>query len=715
VLYEVVYPPMRIRVRPESQLELKNSDFERLHRRNATWYTALVDDLKLISIDAATGDEKTDTKLMADINSLIARAEREKEDIAFLINKIYNESAPTDTLELNQVRSQRQDRIVEWQLDFDRLPKPRPAQITDKNSHKPSAFGSVRAIFPRRYDLAGAFDNPHIASSGLSEAGEVLTSNRRVTGDSMSSASEASEPETAIIAHTSKTPTYPSATEPLLTTEEACTTSSDALVPSTKSDPDSDSTIGVPRDDNVSSNEKQLPHLLVCIFNMKCCHITHLFLCKPEEAGPDEGVPARVSRLPRRTTHPSSVANLVKKYQDFLPAQGVHDLAKTAFPPRIPISESDQEYSVPVIPRNVHRKTRHPPKKSGTVTSDFESGYAANVAPRYLTRSRRSKGLSTSRIPGPILSSTESHESSRRTSPDKRIVSGRAESGSSLGRLSPAPGGRASSIATSSRSGRTKSRPTLSERDKMVTRPPLPTSNKSHRRTPGPGSKVSNIAKHFERMSRDSERTNRRYSVIRGRRARPVATARAKVEVLHSVKDAVKDDESESPDSSSEADDEGDGNDERRMEEPTPENSSPNASTTLPQVTVESAPDTQVASPPNIEHTVTPETQNISEPPTVGVSEENPEHQTSIPPSPFLNSVQSPSFTPPHDIDIAMAGTQSTSLLKTLGLWLNQPQPRHRSEVDIDDPMIDPEHIFRDSSMVVRTDEPTSIIALALK
>jgi 1-phosphatidylinositol-3-phosphate 5-kinase len=75
ILHEVIYPPMRIRVRPESQLELKNSDFEALHRRNDLWYSALVDDLKLISIDAATGDEESDARLTADINLLISRAE----------------------------------------------------------------------------------------------------------------------------------------------------------------------------------------------------------------------------------------------------------------------------------------------------------------------------------------------------------------------------------------------------------------------------------------------------------------------------------------------------------------------------------------------------------------------------------------------------------------------------------------------------------------
>jgi 1-phosphatidylinositol-3-phosphate 5-kinase len=56
VPYELVYPPFQIRVRPETQLELKNDEFKRLHWRNVHWYSALVDDLKLTSIEASTGD-----------------------------------------------------------------------------------------------------------------------------------------------------------------------------------------------------------------------------------------------------------------------------------------------------------------------------------------------------------------------------------------------------------------------------------------------------------------------------------------------------------------------------------------------------------------------------------------------------------------------------------------------------------------------------------
>jgi len=195
-VFEVAYPPSRIIVKPESRLELKNADFTRLHTRNTLWYTALVDDLKLINIDAATGDEEADLKLTADINTLILRAEMEKDEITRMINHVYKDTGPIDTLGLNQVRAYRQDKIVAWQQDFDRLPKVRLAQVT---SRKSSAFGSVRAgLWPRRQDFPGPSDH-HPSSASVSEAEESTPPLlRKVTGLSFvstSSASDASEPE----------------------------------------------------------------------------------------------------------------------------------------------------------------------------------------------------------------------------------------------------------------------------------------------------------------------------------------------------------------------------------------------------------------------------------------------------------------------------------------------------------------------------------------
>src|SRR5205823_8899669 len=37
VLFETIYPPTRVRVRPEKLLQLKNMDYEKLLHRNAQW------------------------------------------------------------------------------------------------------------------------------------------------------------------------------------------------------------------------------------------------------------------------------------------------------------------------------------------------------------------------------------------------------------------------------------------------------------------------------------------------------------------------------------------------------------------------------------------------------------------------------------------------------------------------------------------------------
>ncbi|KII94016.1 hypothetical protein PLICRDRAFT_50006 [Plicaturopsis crispa FD-325 SS-3] len=731
-LNEIVYPPMRIRVRPETQLALKNSDFERLHHRNILWYTALVDDLKLISIDAATGDEEVDARVTSDINTLINRAEAEKEEVARLINRVYKESAPTDTLALNQVRSFRQDKIVAWQQDFDRLPKPRPQQAIDKSGRRTSAFNSVRAIWPRRYELSGTYDNPHVPSSSISEAEEGVLSKRKVTGDSFaSSASEASDAEPEDTSHDSTEPkssqsdTEPSplptaasevptssATNPAdesksvtnSPTEEG-TDQSLPVVPESvpKSDPDSDSTIGALRGDEPAA------------------------LTVQDDS--NDRPASRLSRLPRRSSNQPSVADLVQRYSDFLPPQGVEDLAKTALSPGLPASESDQE-SAAVPLSNVRTKHRHhhlPSKKPST--SDFEQGYAANVAPRYLSHTRRSLGQAplNSRIPAPIGSSFESRDSSRRTSPDKRTASGRLVPEPKRGRTSPPPYAK-STAASGSKFTKGKSAiRNQTGRDKNGMRPASNVGFGGPRSTfrrpqTGPGSKVSNIAKHFEKMNRENERNNRRYNVIRGKRARPVASARAKVEILDSVKDAIMD-ESDSSDSSSEADDEGDGDDEAQKVtdkvtvESSPESSLDNSST-LPQASVENEPlpYAQIDRPSSDQSGLPVSTQDSDMlHPSLPLADGNREPPVSSPPSPFLSSHNQSLTPPPSDLDIGAGGSERHSILKALsGLWPQHFPPPRRQEFESDDPMSDPEHIFRESSMVVRTDEPTSIIALAL-
>ena len=282
VLHEVVYPPMRIRVRPETQLEIKNADYQRLHRRNQQWYTDLIGDLQLLqkeASEASTGDEDTDELLNSHIAALINKAEWEKEDIARLIDQIYKDTPPTDTLALNQVRAYRQDRIVAWQQDFDRLPKMRISASSEKGGGaRRTAFNSVRAMFPKRGDFyIPDFDRPQPASvSEVEENLPVIPSMRRVTGDSfasMSSASEASESESLSGLPEDKrgeTETSsvelekPAATDTTVTPEKGTVLlppaeiSADSSEPA-KSDPESDSTIGAGRGDGVLSDDAVSP------------------------------------------------------------------------------------------------------------------------------------------------------------------------------------------------------------------------------------------------------------------------------------------------------------------------------------------------------------------------------------------------------------------------------------------------------------------------
>ncbi|OCH90065.1 hypothetical protein OBBRIDRAFT_731550 [Obba rivulosa] len=689
ILHEIVYPPMRIRLRPETQLAVKNADFEKLHRRNTKWYTELIDDLKLINIDAATGDEEADARLTAEINRLILKAEWEKDDIARLINTIYKETAPTDTLALNQVRAYRQDNIVAWQEEFDKLPKPRLTHAFDRLSRKPSAFDSVKAMWPRRSELYSALEN-HIPSLTISEAEDAGIAMRRVTGDSFASASSASEhSEVESVSGQAEATSSAPRSEPIPVSEMPTTSSENA---SSKSDGDSDSTIGVGRTDTLTSEDTS----------------SATQVSSPEVR---HSLP-HISRLPRRQIPSPSVADLVKKYQDFLPPQGVEELTKTALHPAVPVSESDQESMAPSRHR-IRGKGRNNLMSRKASVSDFEQGYAANIAPKYLTNSKRPLGQYVSRIPGPLASSFESAQPSRRTSPDKRPPFSRVNTDVTI-RTGTSPPGRPSTLFIGPKSrGKAVYRPATKDK---VPPSPRPTSSagtrSTFRRAPGPGSKVTSIAKHFEKINRDNERSSRRYAVIRGRRPRPVASARARVEVLDSIEDAIKD-ESEG-ENSSEADDEGDNDDEVRhdVESQEPPKELPAVlETQLP------GPVTSLPGQPSLsaEEVQTAQSTALLVP-SVPVHDLSRETSPSVAGSPTAPSEGVLLTTAPPELEAGIGGTERNSILKALsGFWPQPIQPpRSRADVDGDDPMSDPEHIFRDSSMVVRTDEPTSIIALAL-
>ena len=440
-----------------------------------------------------------------------------------------------------------------------------------------------------------------------------------------------------------------------------------------------------------------------------------------------DGTVKPVSRLPRRASQQSNnVAELVKKYQGYIPPRGIEELTRTALAPSMPMSESEQEGSQRTDRPRARRKAPPSTLSKRSSVSDFEHSYAANIAPRYIIHPRRVSGYG-SRIPAPVgTTNVDSHPPSRRSSPDKRPSYNRSQTESALrvGRGSP-PNGRVQPAGPFvPRAHRSQQPPRPGGRERSRNSRPGYTRetgastarNTVKRSSAGStGGKVSNITKHFERINRDSERAQRRYSVIRGRRARPVATARAKLEILPSIKDAIRDEEESENSDSSEADDEG-GDEEEPPQQP--KRSTPKTSTAPPETTTDNIQvkvDTASPRPPKPELPPDPKDGPLDplgplQPPSAPVSAPVTA-PPSVPTSPAFPPIDAiPTSTSPPDADAGQA-VNGSSLLKALsGFWPNQPT-RHEQ----DDIMADPEHIFRDASMVVRTDEPTSIIALALK
>ncbi|KAL5478589.1 MDM12_4 [Sanghuangporus weigelae] len=699
-LYELVYPPSRIHIRKETLFHLKNEDYETLLRKNALWYSALVDDLKLINQDAATGDEETDAALTANINRLVERAINERIEMAQLIQEVYKNTSPIDTLALNRVRAETQDKIVAWEADFDKLPKPKLSQLTDKD-RRGTTFGTVRAMWPRRYDLPGVLENLHLPPSNVSESvseSEEMPASERESGSqtSVESTVDASDAE------------YPSRLSETLDplTEISGTVEEASFKTSIEGGSDSDSTIAP-----ITRGPEAGPSII---------EVTDDIVNQPgssNELGIRHAPP--MSKLPRRSGQHPSVADLVKRYQDFLPAPVSTDLARSSFPTSaLSGMESDQE--TPTLWRPPRPRIKSKPKilSRKESVSDFEHSYAANVAPKYLAPRRVTGAHQSSRIPGPAP--VDSRDSSRRTSPDKRPSYSKQDSDSTVkgGRASSPPPrvalsgipGRATKSVAAGRVPKDRSQPSRVGSMSNVRNAFRKASNTNF------GGKVSNLARQFERINKDFERTTRRYAVIRGRRARPVASSKATVEVFDSVRDAIKDSDV-SGESSSEADDEDDDEDDASM---TMKTSGP-ASTRLDSRSNnnhdEEPPDQGAKGDeaPAAQADKIPTSFVPSSSPSTEVKPVGPVVEAM--PSPLLQGQpnRTPSETPsPSDIESGTSGIDRPStIMKALSGFLPNHLRGH-FEFEADDPMADPEHIFRESSMVVRTDEPTSIIALAL-
>ncbi|KAF8683231.1 Translation initiation factor IF-2, N-terminal region [Rhizoctonia solani] len=449
----------------------------------------------------------------------------------------------------------------------------------------------------------------------------------------------------------------------------------------------------------------------------------------------------RVSRLPRRTRPQPSVSDLVRQFQAVLPenfatgAFGYGPLARTSF-------MSDSEHDSEAQPRRVRGRPKVPVSKSKfqprsrTFGSDFERSYAVNVAPRQ-TQSTVEAG--PSRIPAPVqpvtLPLAETIQSGR-SSPThsmldlpRRPMLSRTTTGSTIkntnaATLEPLTATRKVS-PNLNKSAKGKALARNPPRDPSTVRNTTSSisSRQGTRRITGStinntGSKVATQIRQFERLSKENEKANRRYAIIRGRRARPVATAKPKVEIFNNYEDALRDDESESGDSSSEADDEDEGEEDPnklRVDTLDPILSVSDLtahSMTLPApATRDKDQDQQIIdindSGKRNEHTETK-------------LQVHPNHildftpESSLPSSPLIRPRDSGLGQGNYSEAEMSASADRRSFLYRMSSALSRIQAREYAAMNLSYPAAPTDHVFAESYITVREDEPTSIIALTL-
>lgn len=377
---------------------------------------------------------------------------------------------------------------------------------------------------------------------------------------------------------------------------------------------------------------------------------------KPVERSPV----VQPSRLPRRNaTRDSKVAALVKQFQPPPKAMsGPSNYPRS--PPIFLVSESEAEPERAPLRRSRSKgrpATIYPALGDG-LTSDFERSYAANVAPRHFARTRHGHA---SRIPAPILSGSEAQ--SRTNSPVRSLQpGGRAVRFGASGFRSFSPPRADKSASPNPRKDKGKAR----ERPSSIRLPPSKALGKRAVNT----NRVGNIARHFERMAmKESEKS--RKAAMRGRRARPVATARVTVEVLNTVGDGFRDHTSENSSSTSEADDEAEGEGEDgggASAEPTPLTEAPPIDVREHQESPEPAPsnETSPGAEPDMATLLQQQNQSNS---SLTHSQEMERVDSSALPSPFPGT-----FGTMADRDIN--GSEKLTLLKAFNPFKDWSQPQ---------------------------------------
>ncbi|KAK4687031.1 hypothetical protein P7C73_g3088, partial [Tremellales sp. Uapishka_1] len=722
-LFEPVRPSISLQIKAETKVILKNQEYESALHKNAAFFDSVLFRLRSFDYEIVQPDKVS--LLRTALENMLSRAVADREELVNLLNRTYKLTPMTDVLALNTVLRTLQDKVVQWDLDFADIEK---AFMPSEKDLRRMTATHLKRLFANQ-DVFNSLDRS-VAGLTVSEADEK-------DGDKTEKLSILETPGPSEPATPAFSPTSDAGVSPLPHLDlETPNVEDDGITPTVapRADPfstspgyDSDSTISAIRRD--SPERQRSPETMDRL----------------DSSGMDSDIHGFVSRLPRRSRPAPSIADLVKRFQESVsnqhfspPTEGPSERPRSSMSMRRAAarshsadgSDSDNQH-VP-RPRLRRGKTEQPPShrrdnhKPG-LYSDGDRSYAANAS--RIASGRQSFGgrLDQPRPPSrPKTPATAAPLSSGRNSPDP-----------SARLLAPVPNKTVTALALD--------KPRMTGKGKMPRRSETPSGRSSPliRGTPrrsvgGSGNRVSSIARHFDRLSREAERDRqKRISLARGKRARPVGVTKAKVQVFDNLRDAFKDEfDTDSSEADNEEDDDNDGDSADSAGRP--RHGRKSSSPTKERVSSQPIPVPVEEGAPSSAHDEIPVSASASASSIAGtsiLSEANTDVsftdrlQIELPPFDTCAPLPSVPVTPQLSADTAdegrhplsqmsqmseselSSGGERSSILKTLsGLWAF----RAGEFSPLEYPLSAAEHLFADSRVIIRETEPTSIIAFTL-
>lgn len=116
VPYEVVLPPKKIEWMPEKSVTLKISSYSKIVELIETFYNSVSSRLQSFQTDVLVSEHIEQCRFKVD--ELLSRMKVEKQDVICKLDKVFEETSPTDYLSLNSVLRYTKNYIVSWDIEF---------------------------------------------------------------------------------------------------------------------------------------------------------------------------------------------------------------------------------------------------------------------------------------------------------------------------------------------------------------------------------------------------------------------------------------------------------------------------------------------------------------------------------------------------------------------------------------------------------------------